>query len=165
MKKASIEKIVELAEKWQAEGKAWHFHMLTPGCMFNDISDKHAFVLENCSDKETYVTYSDERYMQQGKHLVKLLHGENITTSDQSSAKSPSSTVQEIVKRAESLNSKGLTWHHHMLFPNCIFNKQAGKWNIVFEDSESGELLEATYDSEPKSDLSSVEELYYAQKK
>ncbi len=165
MKEISIEKVVQLAKKWKAEEKSWHFHMLPPDCMFNKNKEKHAFVLENQSDNQTFVTYSDERYMKQGKLLVQLLHGEAITSKDKELQNHPSDRISDICQRAEELNSKSIQWHHHMLFPNCIFNEQKGKWNIVFEDKKRGELLEATYDSEPTDDLRAVEALYYEQKK
>ena len=62
----SIKRVVELAEQWQSEGKKWHFHMLTPDCVFNERNDKYAFVLENRSDQDTYVAYSDFGYMEEG---------------------------------------------------------------------------------------------------
>jgi len=53
LEEISIEKVVKLAVQWQSEGKKWHFHMLTPDCIFNERNDKHAFVLENRIDQET----------------------------------------------------------------------------------------------------------------
>lgn len=164
MKEVMIDEIQRLAESWQAQEKQWHFHMLTPKCDFNNRSDQHAFVLENRSDKETFVTYSSVRYMDVGKRLVQLLHGEKVLSDAEPSSSLSNETIREIVARAEGLNSHGILWHHHMLFPDCVFNKHLGMWNIVFEDNQSGGILEALYEEEPTGDLRSVELLYYAQK-
>ena len=74
-------------------------------------------------------------------------------------------TFKEIEKIANKLNSKDKNWHHHMLFPKCVLNKQPGKWNIVFEDPETKQITEVIYDHEPKEDLRKIEVLYYSQNK
>jgi hypothetical protein len=154
----TIEKIVELAKGFTKDGKKWHFHMLSPGCVFN-TTDKEGFVLENCTDKQIWVCYSDKRYMKEGKELVQLVHGKGIV----SDKKTESNTVMDkIIERCKELNGNGIHWHHHMLFPDCIFNEH-GKWCIVFEDPETGERLEFLSDTEPKDQLARIEVLFYAQ--
>jgi hypothetical protein len=162
MNEISIEKAEELANEWYNNSKKWHFHMLTPDCVFNERDDKQAFVLENISDKEVYVVYSDKRYMGVGQRLVKLIHGDKILAEETDSISND--IMKTIIEKAKSLNEKDVHWHHHMLFPDCKYNKHKGKWNIVFEDQETGNVLEALYDHEPVSDLRAVEVLYYAQK-
>lgn len=162
MKELSIEEIEKKAELLNKEDKQWHFHMLTPNCMFNK-KDKHAFVLENTSDSESFVFYSQERQMKSGKKLLQMLHGKEILgKKEQETSKEK---IQIILKKAEEFNKRKILWHHHMLFPHCIFNKKIGKWNIVLEDKEKNKLLEASYDNEPKEDLNKVELLFYKQKK
>lgn len=51
-----------------------------------------------------------------------------------------------------------------MLYPACHFNPHPGKWTIMFEDQESGEVLESVTDQEPKTDLKHIEKLFYDQK-
>ena len=51
-----------------------------------------------------------------------------------------------------------------MLFPNCIYNKLKGKWCIVIEDKESGDMKYAVYDEEPVSDLRKIERIFYNEK-
>ena len=52
-----------------------------------------------------------------------------------------------------------------MLFPYCKFNKNKGKWTIIFEDKEKNEIIESITDTEPKTDLQYIEALFYSQKK
>lgn len=159
----TIEDIVQKAKQFQSGGKKWHFHMLTPGCTFND-SKKHAFVLENTTDSEVYVTYSDKRYMAEGKELVQLIHGATIVSEGSTNLPEDNSTVNEMARRAEELNKRGVHWHHHMFFPDCIYNRHKGSWCIVFEDPETGKMLEHVSKDEPKEALRRIEVLYYAQK-
>lgn len=51
-----------------------------------------------------------------------------------------------------------------MLFPDCTFNKHKGKWAIIFEDAERGEILYSISTTEPKDDLKHIETAFYAQK-
>jgi hypothetical protein len=166
MNKASIDQIKTKAQDLSNAGKKWHFHILTPECQLNE-TDKYALILENTSDGEVFVCYSDEPYMNIGKELVKLLHGddvvkENTTEADNSKL---SEQVTKILKRAKKLNAKGTSWHHHMLFPGCRYNKHHDKWVIIFEDKEAGEIIESITSEEPKSDLLHIETLFYQQKK
>jgi hypothetical protein len=163
MQKMSIEEIMQKAKEFQEEGKKWHFHMLTPDCMFNERKDKQAFILENETDSQNFVTYSDKRYMEQGQTLVKMLHGNQIL-KDKMLEEKEDKNIKLMVQKAKNLNKRGINWHHHMLFPDCIFNKHKGKWCIVFEDKSTGKLIESVSDNEPKENLRKIEILYYAQK-
>jgi len=165
MKETTIEEVEKKASLWQSQGKRWHFHMLTPDCTFNKRNDKHAFVLENRTDNETYAVYSDKRYMETGQKLVKMIHGDKILGKSKENAGSTNENIKTILKKAKELTEKGVQWHHHMLFPDCIFNKHPGKWNITFEDRENNSIIEALYDKEPVNDLREIEILYYKQKR
>jgi hypothetical protein len=165
MKKVSVEGIKSKASELAKEGKRWHFHILTPECQLNE-KDGYALIVENTSDGEGFVCYSDEPYMGVGKELVKLLHGDDVVDSgDDEELSEPSGQVKRILKRAKELNEKGVAWHHHMLFPGCVFNKHEGKFVIVFEDKEAGIVIESVSDQEPKGDLQHIETLFYQQKK
>jgi hypothetical protein len=118
--------------------------------------------LENRTDGETYVAYSKERNMTLGKKLVQMLHGKGILEKKAGRA---SPKIAKILEKAIKLNQKGVPWHHHMLFPDCIFNKDARKWAIILEDAETGEILTALYDEEPVEDLRKIEVLYYKQRR
>lgn len=127
--------------------------------MLND-SGKFAFVLENEADGETFVSYPDKAPMEMGEELVKLLYGENIL--EKNDAPMPPE-MDKMIARAEELCKKGVHWHHHMLFPDCIYNKHKGKYSIFFEDPESGEVIEYLSDNNPTSELARMEVLYYSQ--
>ena len=163
MIEVTIEEVQEKARLWQAQGKKWHFHMLTPDCIFNERNDKQAFVLENSTDSQTYVVYSDRPYVKADQELVKMLHGDKILDRDKGTTNSSNERMQVVLQRAQELNERNIPWHHHMLFPDCIFNEHKGKWNIVFEDKENSEVIEALYDEEPVDDLRSIEVLYFEQ--
>jgi hypothetical protein len=160
MKEVVIAEIVRIAQDLQEAGKSWHFHMLTPDCQYNERNDLHAFVIENRTDDETYVTYSDKRYMEVGKQLVQMLHGEEIVKETES--RSEHADIQAILDKAKDLNTRGIHWHHHMFFPDCVYNTNKGKWAIVFE--HGGDFIKVLYEEEPTEDLRKVEVLYYAQK-
>jgi hypothetical protein len=167
MKEASIEEVVETAKKLQEEGRKWHFHLLTPDCVFNKRKDKHAFVLENESTGETLIVYSYKTYKPQGRELAKLLYGKGIFDEPKGEAQSHPSgkSMQEILENARRLKREDRPWHHHVLPPNCIFNKHRGKWEIIFEDNEEGRSLSSVTSHEPKEDLKKIEILFYSQKK
>ena len=164
MNETSIENLVDLAKKLHQEGKKWHFHMLTPDCVFNKRKDKYAFVLENDTDQETYTVYSYKRHMDTGKELAKLLYGKAILEKEASPAP-PGKGMKSILEKAARMNKDDRPWHHHILFPNCIFNKYKGKWTVIFEDSEEGKAMESVTSHEPLDDVKKIEILYYSQKR
>lgn len=161
----TIEDIQKLAEEFARSGKRWHFHILTPECQLN-TTDKYTLVLENVTDKKEYVVYSETPFLDIGKTLITLLHGNDVMKSD-SDMKStpPSEKVKRIVKKAKELMGKGIFWHHHMFFPGCKYNTHGNRWVIVFEDKEKGETIESVSDTEPICDLQHIEGLFYGQKK
>lgn len=163
MQEIPIEQIVEKANEFKSQGKKWHFHMLTPDCMFNEKTDKHAFVLENISDSQIFFYYSNERRMKEGKQLVEMLH--QIKVQDEGTdSHQENEQLREILQRAKELNFKGISWHHHMFFPNCRYNKHQGKWCLVMEDKEQNKAIESITQHEHKQDLQKVEKLFYEQK-
>jgi len=128
----TINEIKSLAKQFAANHKRWHFHILTPDCQLND-SGKYALVLENVSDNQHFVVFSDEPYMDVGKELVALLHGADVIKEVTKEIPSPpSDQVAHLLTRAKELSQKGIFWHHHMLFPGCKYNKHENMWVIVF---------------------------------
>ena len=164
MEEITIQELVEKAKQLHSEGKKWHFHLLMPKCVFNQRKDKHAFVLENTTDNKTYVVYSDKRYLKEGEQLVKLLYGNRILEKPEERSSIQNRNIIPMLERANELNKGGIMWHHHLLFPDCVFNKDKGKWNIFFEDPEKNNVIQALYEEEPVSDLKRIEVLYYKQK-
>lgn len=164
MKEIKKEQLEQLVNFWQNQKKNWHFHILTSDCLFNKNKDKHAFVLENLTDNENYVVYSEKRLMVLGQKFVKMLHGDKILEQTEERVKLESETMKNLVEKIKKLNKNNISWHHHMLFPDCVFNKHRGKWNIFFEDKEDNKNIELLYDYEPVDDLRQIENLYYQQK-
>ncbi len=165
MKQATIEEIRRLAKRFSELDKKWHFHILTPECQLNETGN-YALVLENITDSDTYISYSDKPYMGTGEELVKLLHGADVMKGENEEKKSdPSEQVIKLLVRAKELIKEGVFWHHHMLFPKCKYNKHGDKWVIVFEDADKGEIIESISEHEPKNDLQHIEALFYSQKK
>ncbi|MDD5567171.1 MAG: hypothetical protein PHH01_03160 [Patescibacteria group bacterium] len=152
------------AKEWRAAGKIWHFHMLTPDCVFNESNDRHAVILENTEDEQIFVVYTDKRSLTMGKILLKLLHGSKVLDRPKRAAPPKNPELQKLLNRAKEMNRLGIPWHHHNLFPDCQFNDHVGQWNIVMEDKDKGNLLEAAYNTEPKEDIKEIERLFYAQK-
>ena len=156
-----IQELLKKAHEFQRLKKKWHFHILLPGCKFNN-KKLHAFVLENETDIQYFVSYSKKRRMNEGKIMVKLLYGEMILENVEDE-QHPPKEIECILERARALNKICEEWEHHLLSPKCIFNKNKGKWVNVFEDNE--EVVESIMVYEPISDLKKIERLYYAQKK
>ena len=171
MKKVTAKKILKTAVKLRKDEKKWHFHILTPGCTFNR-DKRFALILENTSDKEQFVHFSLKKPAKTGQKLVEMLHGVNTETPsalprqarDRSGLKLSPKTNQ-MIERAIELNNKGFAWHHHLLFPDCMFSKDSRYWTLIFEDPLNGEIIEDRFKNEPKEALQQVEPLFYAQKK
>lgn len=162
MQQVSIEKIEQLARQFAGLKREWHYHLLTPTCRFNSRK-AYAFVLENTSEDTYYVCYTENPAMDLGKRLLPLLHGEDMLAS-YTGASVISESTKRIIKKAEQLNAAGKFWHHHVLFPHCKYNHHKEKWNIVFEDQETGELVESVSDVNSKDEQKEIERLYYLQK-
>ncbi len=157
----TLDEIREMVRTWCDGGVRWHFHALAPGCVFSAQRDRYALVLENRTDRRTYVVYSDEAFAEISQELVKILHGESILDKEQAREVSDNEMFQRTMERAQDLQQKGVAWHHHMLYPDCIFNQHRGKWNIVFESGEDGEIVEMLYEEEPTADLRTIEVAYF----
>ncbi len=165
MIKATVEDIEKHVKEYIDKGTNWHFHILTPECQLNDVRN-YVLILENTGDDTVYVCYSSKPYMDVGKELVQLLHGSDVMKDKNENKKIPASAqVNKLLNRAKTLNAQGKFWHHHMLFPYCKYNKNRGKWTIIFEDYENNEVIESISDDEPTGDLQHVEALFYSQKK
>ncbi|MFH1246809.1 MAG: hypothetical protein V1644_00355 [Candidatus Micrarchaeota archaeon] len=150
---------IRKANRWQRSGVQWHFHLLSPGCLFNPTKN-HELYLE--SKHENYVVQSHRPLTSIARFLAEILHGKDITLFSTSPA---SGDVEKILKRARDLSKKRVKWHHHLLFPHCIFNKKWGKWVLAFEDPLNNKLTELVYRNFPEKDLRKVENLFYSQRK
>lgn len=164
MKEISIQELVNLAKQFHLGKEKWHFHMLAPNCLYNNRKGKHTFILENETKNEFFIVYSDQKYVEEGKELVKLLHGDKIVENKDLNLETIDEKIKLILKKAKKLSERGIHWHHHMLFPNCVFNKHKGQWVIVFEDDEENEIIESISKNEPIENLRAIESAFYQQK-
>lgn len=164
MSQVSVREIVNKAAECAKANKSWHFHILAPECSLNK-SKEYVLMLEDSTDDESFIYYSKEPLMSVGEELVKLLHGDDIVGKPDQVKTKPSPDVAKMLERARELNEKGEFWHHHMLFPDCIFNQDKPKWVILFEDTDEEEIIKSVSDAEPKSDLNLLEVLFYKQLK
>ena len=164
MQEITIEKAHELSRAWQKAGESWHFHALFPDCVFNKKSNQHALILENRTNDQTYVVYSDDGFAKASQELLKLHYGNNILNERQASAEyidKPIQTSKPILDQCEVYSRNNIIWHHHMFFPDCIFNQHPGKWNISLEGRGQSQILNALYDEEPVEDLQQIEIAYF----
>jgi len=157
MRAATTKEIEEKARLHSAKGLKWHFHMLSPECLLND-KGQYAFILERAGEA-SLVHYSDKMEMVLRSQLLPLLHGSEVLVAEDSKYQ-PSKTVRAIISRAKQLNAAGVEWHHHVLFPDCIFNKHAPNWVLMFEDKQRGKILESMTEAEPIEDLKQIEPLF-----
>lgn len=166
MKTTTILEIINEAKRCVKDGKHWHFHILTQGCQLNEHPG-FSLIIEIPSENRQRVFYSDNRPMAAGKELIQLLHGNDVVQGNGEPAHdgSLSPNAEIIIARARQLSENGKFWHHHVLFPDCVFNKDKGRWTILFEDQEKGGTLKSVSDDEPKAELKQIETLFYQQDK
>lgn len=67
----------------------------------------------------------------------------------------------ELFLRAKSLAEQGKRWHFHLLLKNCAFSPDKGKFAIVLENEESGQVLFALFDEKPAPQAKSLADLMY----
>jgi hypothetical protein len=160
MEEKTLEEIKNLALELHNKGIKWHFHILGPACMLNTNFGKYVFILESSSANTFYVHYSDKAEKELGKALVPLLHGNKIFESTEDQYK-PNKNMKKILQRAKELKEKQTEWHHHMLFPDCKFNKKSPQWVLMLEDTADLTALESLSETEPVNDLKQIESLFY----
>ncbi len=159
MQELDLNQLRDQALAWYEAGKAWHFHVLSPTCVFND-SSQYAYVLENPDESQYFVAHSSELHASLPKELAPLLHGAKILDA-QEDALQPSGRIQQMTELAQELTNHQLEWHHHMLFPSCRLNKHKPSYVITIEDPRNGELHESVTDYDPTSELKGIEMLYH----
>lgn len=157
--------IKQKALSYQENNQNWHFHVLLPGCIFNDQKTKLAFILEG--PEGIFVNYSDEMHSDLGKELAPLAHNTSLFEDD---TKPPSESLdeqsKEMIRRAEKLNKEQCKWHHHVTSheKQCTFHSGNPGFDLVFEDPEKDKPIVLNFDHEPKEVLKYVEPLFYSQK-
>ncbi len=160
MKEISVDQVREEAKRLQQEGAGWHFHVLYPGCIFNTQTQIYAFVLEDRTSDTTYVTYSKNGFVELSRELLKLHYGDNILER-QVSKDNRTTQSSVLLDTCEIFKKNHTPWHHHMLFPDCVFNRYQGKWSIVLENDEEHSVLQEQYEEEPLDILQKLEISYF----
>ena len=161
MQTTTLSEIKTRALEFHKSGQKWHFHILTPSCSLND-KNRYAFILENTGQNPALVYFSDQAEKGLGQELSPLLHGIKLEGHEEKTLDyQPSVAMRNIINRAKELNLKAVEWHHHVLFPGCMFNKHTPKYTFIFEDSLASGTLESLSDNEPTNDLKQIEPLFY----
>ncbi|MEO6761362.1 MAG: hypothetical protein ABI220_03225 [Candidatus Saccharimonadales bacterium] len=161
MQEITVDSLKILASEITQASHKWHFHILTPACKLNE-KPRHAFVLEDVTAGQSYVSYSDQPEKSLAVELAPLISGPKIldqTTTD--ADYKPSQETADMLKQSGT-NIAGTEWHHHMLFPDCRYNHHAPKYVLLFEDTTLNENIEMFSDAEPTSDLRKLETDFYA---
>jgi len=164
MQMVDLSEIRKQAHYYHNLGEPWHFHILSPTCVFNTHGKQYAFILEHSGDNTSLVYYSNNAQKKLGGELSPLLHRPDKVSDTQSEAYEPSETERIILERAQKLNVEGIEWHHHVLFPKCTFNQHSPKFCLILEDPETNQTLESITDNEPVEVLKLLEPLFYASK-
>ena len=160
--------MIQTTEKFISDNKIWHFHILTPDCLLND-TNKFALYLENSIDKQSLICYLDEHPLDLGKKLVKMLYGRQVLTSKyinliNKKKPNPDPNAKIIINKAKDMNRKNKGWHHHILFPGCVFNKHGNKYVLNFEDTENDQIIESVSNEIDDKALNQIEKEFYKQR-
>ena len=164
--------LLKLGDELVAKGERWHNHVLSTDCTLND-RPQCALVVEASDRNEVYVVYSDEPMMDVARRLATLVHRADPLASQHERANRPteeelelemgSPNVAAMMERAAQLSARGRHWHHHILFPECVFNPHTDRWTILFEDPETGETLKSVSDERPADDIRVTETRFFSQ--
>jgi len=70
--------------------------------------------------------------------------------------------IEELVRKAEEINSKGIKWYHHYLPPECLLSeKRKGKHVIILENQETGKIWYSENDKKMMKELERLENLFF----
>ena len=147
---------LSLAQNLAKDGKHWHSHVLSPGCLHNPFKG-YALVIEDDTAAIPYISDCGNAFPEVDKDLVKMLHGADILDSSQRAGLVPPS---QVLNHLAVLQEQMTPWHHHMHFPGCAFNPHPGKWSISVESPDL--LVAEAFGAEPIDVLREVEVLYFA---
>ena len=160
--KIEITELEEIANRLADDKSRWHFHIAAPGCRISQGSNGITFVLEDVTNNKVYRASATNEDLPVGKRLAARLHGSEVfenKVTDQSANLSPEEDA--LVEQAGHLSKAKVSWHHHMLFPDCAFNPNPGLWTLQLEGPNS--LHATSSQREPKEVLAVIEKLFYAQ--
>ncbi|MDQ2068113.1 hypothetical protein Q9295_17205 [Xinfangfangia sp. CPCC 101601] len=155
-RKIAMDDCLALVEGFQAAGKKWHSHVLSPICNHNPFAGCYAVVVEDDAEGVPYIAQGDASFPEIDKAFVKMLHGDDILDAAAVTGDLPDSLLVDHVR---GLQARGAPWHHHMHFPTCAFNPHPGQWSISIE--AQGSFMSEAYADEPIDVLRQVEVYYF----
>jgi hypothetical protein len=154
----ALDACLPLAQRFQAERKVWHFHILPPDCLHNPFAGEYALVMEDDTNARPYIAQAGDSFPEVDKVLVRMLHGDSIL--DVSASVEPEELASSrILAHLRDLHRSVATWHHHMHFPGCVINPLPGQWAISVESP--GFLFVEAFAEEPIGVLREVELLFF----
>jgi len=137
--------------------------VLTPGCLHNPEPAQYGLVIEDDTEHVAWLAHSPG-FPEVDKDLVRMLHGDDILDASKVSGNRDGAgegvAASTLLPRLAALDAQGPGWHHHMHFPDCVFNPHHGQWAISVEDGQGG-LFSETYPAEPVDVLREVEVIYF----
>ncbi|MEK6885668.1 MAG: hypothetical protein AABX17_01740 [Nanoarchaeota archaeon] len=68
--------------------------------------------------------------------------------------------IEWLLKFARDFKENGTNWHHHFLTPKCYLNK-SGKFQIILENEDTGEVYYSEFQSRPMDKLEQLEKLFF----
>ncbi len=160
---ATLDECVAAAERFATRGDNWHNHVLKPDCVLNARPGLYALVIENNTTGEILVCYSTVNHIDAEQHIVKLRHGDAILCGSGATAAVSDETDQEpLLDRIRALALEQTDWHHHMYFPDCVFNPNPGQWSISLEAQGQLEDVDLVSADEPFDVLREIEDLFFS---
>ncbi len=69
---------------------------------------------------------------------------------------------EKIVEIARQYSREGVPWHNHFLAVTCIYNT-SGKFQVVLENEQSGEVHVSNFEEQPTKKLKLLEDLFFEQ--
>jgi hypothetical protein len=154
----ALDACLPMAERFQTEGRRWHIHVLSPGCLHNPFGEDYALVIEDDTTSTPYIANSGAGFPEVDKVLVKMLHGDDILDAPVAHPDAGARSSR-LLAHLRGLQDNGEPWHHHMHFPTCVFNPHAGHWAISIESP--GLVFAESFAEEPVAVLREVEVLYF----
>ncbi|MBT6119216.1 MAG: hypothetical protein HOH66_15245 [Rhodospirillaceae bacterium] len=155
-----LEDCYNLGAGLKAAGKTWHSHVLSPGCRFNPYAGAYAIIVEDSTAGATYIARSED-FPEVDKQFVKMLHGDDILDEGKSQAGGAGEAIESaLLDQVVAFDARKVPWHHHMNFPDCVFNPEKGRWAISVESGD-GDFAHESYDDEPVDVLREMEVRYF----
>lgn len=155
----ALDDCLSLAQGLARDGKHWHSHVLSPGCIQNPFAGVYALVIEDDHGQVPYIANSGTAFPEVDKDLVKMLHGADILDASKVATSLDNLPPSRLLTHVQTLQADAVAWHHHMHFPRCAFNPHPGKWSISIESPDM--LVAEAFEAEPVDVLRQIEVLYF----